>query len=127
LILIFVLDLFVGKTMRRNNAFACSSRGRTIIPTEAAIEGAASRRGNDNGARGSRGGRWAASIRGNDNGARGSRGGRGTATAPRGGRGAAATTSRGRGTAATPRGGRARRLEFISEEDVLQQSQVLES
>jgi hypothetical protein len=89
LILIFVLDLFVGKTMRRNNAFACSSRGRTIIPTEAAIEGAASRRGNDNGARGSRGGR-----------------------------GAAATA---------PRGGRARRLEFISEEDVLQQSQVLES
>jgi hypothetical protein len=108
LILIFVLDLFVGKTMRRNNAFACSSCGRTIIPTEAAIEGAASRRGNDNGARGSRGGRGAASIRGNDNGARGSRGGRGAA-------------------ATAPRGGRARRLEFISEEDVLQQSQVLES
>jgi hypothetical protein len=96
LILIFVFDFFVGKnfTMRTNNAVAHSSRGRTIIPTEAAIAGAASRRGKGNGARGSRGGG-------------------GAATAPRGGRGAATA----------PRGGRARRLEFISEEEGLQQLQ----
>jgi hypothetical protein len=64
LILIFVFEFFVGKnfTMRTNNAVAHSSRGRTIIPTEAAIAGAASRRGKGNGARGSRGGGGAATA-----------------------------------------------------------------
>jgi hypothetical protein len=70
--------------MRRNNAVARSSHGRTIIQMEAAIAGAACRRGNGNGARGSRGGR---------------------------------------GAATAPRGGRSRTLEFISEEEGLQQSQ----
>jgi hypothetical protein len=105
LILIFVFDFFVGKnfTMRTNNTVAHSSRGRTIIPMEAAIAGAASRRGKGNGARGSRGGG-------------------GAATAPRGGRGAA-TAPRGGGAVIAPRGGRARRLEFISVEEGLQQPQ----
>jgi hypothetical protein len=69
LILIFVFNLLVGKklAMRKNKEIACSSRGRTIRPTEAAIAGAAF-------------------TRGNGSGARGTRGGRGTAPAPRGGR-----------------------------------------
>jgi hypothetical protein len=114
LILIFVFDFFVGKnfTMRTNNTVAHSSRGRTIIPMEAAIAGAASRRGKGNGARGSRGGGGAATA---------PRGG-GAATAPRGGRGAA-TAPRGGGAVIAPRGGRARRLEFISVEEGLQQPQ----
>ena len=74
--------------MRGNGKLARSSRGRTIIRTEAAIAGAAPRRGKGIGARGSRGGR-------------------GAATAPRGRRGAAIAS----------RGARVRRLEFIENDD----------
>jgi hypothetical protein len=80
---------------RSNSEVAHSSRGRTIILTKATIAGSASRRGNDNGARGSKG--W-----------------RVTATAPRAGRGAA--IARGGRGATTAQGGRGRRLEFIFEE-----------
>jgi hypothetical protein len=65
--------------MRSNSEIARSSRGRTIIRTEAAIVGAASRRGKGDEARGTRGGRGAATA---------PRGGRGAAAAPRVGRGA---------------------------------------
>jgi hypothetical protein len=48
--------------MRSNSEIARSSRGRTIIRIEAAIVGAASRRGKADEARGTRGGRGAATA-----------------------------------------------------------------
>jgi hypothetical protein len=71
--------------MRSSSEVARSSHGRTIR-TEAAIAGAASRRGKGNRTRGSR-------I------------GRGVSIAPKGGRGARRGRGRGRGDALAARGG----------------------
>jgi hypothetical protein len=86
--------------MRSSSEVARSSRGRTIIRMEAAIAGAASRRGKGNRTRGSRIGRGVSIA---PRGGRGARRGRGAALAARGGRGAAMAP-------------RVRRLQYIDDE-----------